>query len=276
VAVVLALLSAGIYGAADFFGGLASRRTPAIAVVLISQVSGVAILAIAWFVLPGKFYPSDVLWGVLTGIFGGAAIVALYAALAIGRMGVISPITAVLGASIPVLAGFAFGERPGAPALAGIACTFLAVALVSANLETRSISLREPGLALALFSGLCIGALFVTLSRGHHDSGLALLAVTRATSVTMLLGYALVRRESLRPAPDSLRLILAAGAFDMLANILYVAAARFGLLSLVAVLTSLYPASTVFLARVVLRERLTSSQWAGVGLAACGIVLIAV
>jgi drug/metabolite transporter (DMT)-like permease len=273
--IALALLAAGVYGAADFLGGLASRRTPATAVVVISQIAGVAVLAIAWFVLPGKFYPSDVLWGMLTGLFGGAAIVSLYAALAIGRMGVISPITAVLGASVPVLAGFALGERPAAPALAGIACTFLAVALVSANVETRSISLHEPGLGLALFSGLCIGALFVTLSRGHHDSGLALLAVTRATSVVSLIGYALVRRESLRPAPGSLRLIFAAGAFDMLANVLYIAAARFGLLSLVAVLTSLYPASTVFLARVVLQERLTPSQWAGVGLAACGIGLIA-
>ncbi len=276
MAVLLALAAAAVYGAADFFGGVASRRMPAAAVVLLSQIAGVVVLAGAWLLLPGRFYASDIGWGIAAGIAGSIAIAALYAALAVGRMGVVSPITAVIGASVPVVAGFLFGERPGALAFAGVICAFVAVALVSANAETRRVSVREPGVALALVSGLGIGALYVLLGHGQRDAGLARLAITRATSVVLLFGYALVRRESLRPAPGSLRVILGAGACDMAANVLYIASTRYGLLAVVAVLTSLYPASTVFLARIVLDERLTRSQWVGVAVAACGVVLIAI
>jgi len=275
VAVLLALVAALVYGAADFCGGIASRKTPAATVVVVSQIAGVVVLAIAWFALPGRFYPSDIVWGIGAGVAGSFAIAALYAALAVGRMGIVSPITAVIGASVPIVAGLLFGERPSTLAIVGVVCAFVAVALVSANAETKRISAREPGVALALLSGIAIGALFVLLGHGHHDAGLARLAVTRATSIVLLVGYALLRRESLRPAPGTLRITLVAGALDMLANVLYVAATRYGLLSIVAVLTALYPASTVFLASIVLHERLTRSQWVGVGLAACGVACIA-
>ena len=276
MALFLALVSATVYGAADFYGGIASRRTPPATVVVLSQLAGIVVLAIAWFALPGKFYPSDIGWGIAAGFAGSIAIAALYAALAVGRMGVVSPITAVIGASVPVLAGVFFGERPAPLAIVGLACAFVAVALVSANAETKAISLAEPGIAPALVSGVAIGALFVLLGHGHTDAGLARLAITRATSIVLLTAYALVRRESLRPAAGSMRIILAAGALDMLANVLFIAATRYGLLSIVSVLTSLYPASTVFLARVVLDEHLTRTQWIGVGLAASGVALIAI
>ena len=276
MAIGLALAAAIVYGAADFFGGLASRRTAAAAVVVLSQIAGIVVLGAAWLALPGRFYTSDIVFGIGAGIAGGTAIAALYAALAVGRMGVVSPITAVIGASVPVVFGLTIGERPSPSALAGVAAAFVAVALVSAGGETRRFSLSEPGIGLALLSGLGIGALYVLLSRGHQDAGLARLAVTRVVSVILLTTYALVRRESLRPAPGSLRLILVAGAFDMAANVLYVISTRYGMLSIVAVLTSLYPASTVFLARIVLNERLTALQWLGVGFAASGVLLIAI
>jgi len=276
MAVFLALVAATVYGAADFYGGIASRRTLPATVVVLSQFAGIVVLAVAWFVFPGRFYPSDIGWGIAAGFAGSVAIAALYAALAVGRMGVVSPITAVIGASVPVLAGFLFGERPTPLAIVGLVCAFVAVALVSANAETKRISLAEPGIALALASGCAIGALFVLLGHGHADAGLARLAITRATSVILLLAYALLRGESLRPAAGSIRIILVAGALDMLANVLFIAATRYGLLSIVSVLTSLYPASTVFLARVVLEERLTRTQWIGVGLASCGVAFIAI
>ncbi len=276
MAVFLALVSATVYGAADFYGGIASRRTPPATVVVLSQLAGIVVLAIAWFVLPGRFYPSDIGWGIAAGVAGSVAIAALYAALAVGRMGVISPITAVIGASVPVLAGFLFGERPTPLAIVGLCFAFAAVALVSANAETKRISLSEPGVMPALVSGVAIGALFVLLGHGHADAGLARLAITRATSVVILCAYALLRRESLRPAKGSMRIILVAGALDMLANVLFIASTRYGLLSIVSVLASLYPASTVFLARVVLDEHLTRTQWIGVGLAACGVAFIAI
>jgi drug/metabolite transporter (DMT)-like permease len=275
--VALALAAAIAYGAADFCGGIASRRTPAATVVVLSQLAGAPVLAVAWLAIPGggRFYTSDALWGLCAGLAGGIAIAALYAALAVGRMGVISPITAVIGASVPVLAGFALGERPSAPAVAGVALAFVAVVLVSANAETRGLSFRAPGVGLALVSGLAIGALYVFLGRGHADGTFARLAVTRVVSVAFLCVYALARREPLRPAPGALPLILGAGALDMGANVLYVLAARSGLLAIAAVLTSLYPASTVLLARLVLHERLTAWQWLGVAVAAGGIALIA-
>jgi drug/metabolite transporter (DMT)-like permease len=275
VAVLLALGAAFVYGAADFLGGIASRRTPAAAVVVLSQAAGIVVLAVAWIALPGRFYVGDLVWGALAGMAGGAAIAALYAALAIGRMGVVSPITAVIGASVPVVVGLASGERPTVSALAGLGCAFVAVALVSANAQTKAISLREPGIGLAILSGLGIGGLYVALAHGHADAGLARLAVARAVSLGMLVLYALIRRESLRPASGGLPIILLAGALDMGANVLYVLAAGRGMLAIVAVLTSLYPASTVFLALALLKERLTKTQWAGVGLAVCGVVLIA-
>ncbi len=273
--VLIALCAAVVYGAADFFGGIASRKTSAVAVVVISQLAGFAVLGLATIVLPGHFYVSDIGWGIGAGIAGGVAIAALYAALAVGRMGMVSPITAVVGASVPVAVGLATGERPALLALVGIGLAFLAVTLVSIDTETRGISLREPGLGLAIASGLGIGLLYVFLARGHADSGLAILVPTRIASLVVLLGYSVVRRESLRPAPGSLVTILVAGVFDMYANVLYVLAVRHGLLSTVAVLTSLYPASTVLLARVVLHEHLKRLQWCGVACAACGVALIA-
>jgi drug/metabolite transporter (DMT)-like permease len=122
---------------------------------------------------------------------------------------------------------------------------------------------------------LGIGTLYVALARGHADAGLARLAVARAASLVLLVVYALARRESLRPASGTLPTFLLAGALDMSANVLYILATGRGLLAIVAVLTSLYPASTVFLAWAFLKERLSPSQWAGVALAACGVALIA-
>jgi drug/metabolite transporter (DMT)-like permease len=275
--VVLALAAALAYGAADFCGGLATRRTRAAAVVIISQLGGFLVLAAAWLAFPagGRLSHDDLVYGLCVGLGGAIAITSLYAALAVGRMGVVSPITAVIGASVPVVTGFALGERPSTAAIVGVALALVAVVLVSIDAETRGFSLRSPGVVLALVSGLAIGASYVFLSLGRNDGGFDRLAIARVVSVGLLTAYALVRRQSLRPAPDALPLIFGAGALDMSANVLYVLAARAGLFAIAAVLTSLYPASTVLLARIFLHERLTRVQWCGVAFAACGVVLIA-
>jgi drug/metabolite transporter (DMT)-like permease len=275
MATLIALLAAGVYGAGDFLGGIASKRTAAAAVVVISQIAGLALYVAVLPFVPSVFRASDLPWGILAGIGGAVGIGALYAALAIGRMGIVSPITAVVGASVPVAVGLALGERPSLLELAGVALAFVAVALVSANADTLRPSIHEPGLGLALISGLGIGISLTALSRGGHGVGLALLGPTRVVSVLLLLAWAFARRESLRPATGSLPTILGAGALDMGANVLYVLATQRGMLAIVAVITSLYPASTVFLARIFLREKLTSLQWIGVACAAGGVVMIA-
>jgi drug/metabolite transporter (DMT)-like permease len=275
VAVTIALLAALTYGAADFLGGIASRRSPASVVVVFSQLAGIAVFLVSLAFVPSRFHQSDLVWGALAGLGGAVGIAALYAALAVGRMGVISPLTAVIGASVPVAVGLALGERPSAAALAGIALAFVAVVLVSADPRTLRLSFEEPGLMLAVVSGLGIGLSLVALSRSSSDSGIAALAPARVVSVALLLLWARGRRESLRVPRGALAVILGAGALDMLANVFYVVATRSGLLAVVAVITSLYPASTVFLARIFLRERLAVLQWAGVACAIAGVVLIA-
>ena len=141
--------------------------------------------------------------------------------------------------------------------------------------QTRRVAPSEPGLRLALLSGLAIGLLYVFLAQAHRDAGLAVVAASRLTSIPLLLAYALTRRESPAAAGTLWMMLALAGGLDMAANVLYVVAARAGLVAIAAVLTSLYPAATVFLARLVLGERLSGVQWAGVGCAAAGIALIA-
>jgi drug/metabolite transporter (DMT)-like permease len=273
--VAFALVSAVLYGAADFLGGVLSRRTPAIVVVALSQSAGLVVLGLALPFVPGRFDAGSLGWGIAAGVASAVGIGCLYAALARGRMGVVSPITAVVGASVPVCVGLLLGERPAAHVLAGVGFAFVAVALVSITPDVRGASAREPGVLLALVSGVGIGALYVFLSRGGPSGGLWLLAVTRVTSVALLALTALAVRQSLRPQPGSLGAIACAGALDMSANVLYVFSTRLTLLAVAAVLTSLYPASTVFLARIVLRERLSRVQWTGVACAIAGVVLIA-
>jgi drug/metabolite transporter (DMT)-like permease len=257
-------------------GGIASRKTPAEAVVVVSQVAGFAVLLAALPFVPSHIERSDLFWGLVAGLAGAVGIAALYAALAVGRMGVVSPITAVVAASVPVLAGVAIGERPTIVAGAGIVLAVIAIVLVTFDPRNARLSLAEPGVAAALASGVAIGILYVVLGRASSGAGLGLLVVARVCSVAFLAAFALgVRRESLRPARGTLRATLGAGALDMSANVLYVLATQRGMLSIVAVVTSLYPASTVMLAAGALGERLAARQWFGIACAGAGVVLIA-
>ncbi len=273
--VLIALAAAGVYGSADFLGGFASRRNAAGTVVLLSQLCGAALLALCYFLAPTPITLDDWRIGACAGVAGAGAIVALYAALAVGRMGVVSPVNAVVGASVPVVFAIGFGERPSAFAYAGVLCALVAVVLVSLDAKSGRLSLREPGVFLAVLSGIAIGVLYVTLGGAHGGAGFGRLVVTRVVSLAVLGVYLAVRREPIRPAPASMRFIAPAGVLDMGANVLFVAAAHGGLLSLVSVVTSLYPVSTVLLARFFLKESLSAVQWTGVACAIGGVVLVA-
>jgi drug/metabolite transporter (DMT)-like permease len=282
--VVLSLAAALCYGAADFCGGLASRRTSSLAVVVWSQLIGLLVLLLALPIVPGVPRPGDIAIGALCGITGAFAVALLYRALAIGVMGVVSPITAVLAAAIPVIWGFLHGERPAALALVGIGCALIAVVLVSAAAPPPDVDAPlsrkpeqhplAPGIAPALASGMAFGAFFIILAQTHADAGLFPLLGTRVVSLGLLIIGALVLRRPLRISRPGLRTIVFAGALDMAANVLYVVAAHRGALSIVVVLTSLYPAGTVALAATVLRERLARVQWVGVAAAFAGVLCI--
>lgn len=277
MSIVLALLGALIYGGADFSGGLASRRAPALAVVFGGQLAGTAVLGVLILAVPGRFDAASVLWGAAAGLSGGVALLLFYRSLATGAMTVVAPLTAVMSAIVPVVGGIAFGERPSVLALAGVALAVVAVVLVSAEhgrLPTPAM-LRGRAIAGPLLAGAGFGLLFVLLSRAAPDTGFWPLLGARGASLTLFAVVALVARRSLVPRAAPPALVVASGVGDMTANLLFVVASRLGLLSIVGVLLALYPAATVLLAMLLLRERLHPVQVAGLAVAGSGVVLIA-
>jgi drug/metabolite transporter (DMT)-like permease len=278
---LLALASALLYGAGDFTGGLATRRAGTLPVIVLSQLSGLVLLGVLLPFLPSAS-PSrtDLLWGVAAGLTGGVGVALLYRALAIGRMAVVAPTTAVCAVTVPVLASIGLGERPGPLAAAGILLGLGAIVLVSQQTaaetgspEPRPAGGLPPGVGMALVSGVAIGLFFLSLAQTRAEAGMWPILASRTTSVILFGLAAAAGRRSLR-MPGVLRLTLACGVIDMSANALYLVAAREGPLSVVVTLSSLYPASTVLLARAVLGERLNPRQVAGVGCALAAIVLI--
>jgi drug/metabolite transporter (DMT)-like permease len=201
-----------------------------------------------------------------------------YRALATGVMSVVAPVTAVTGAVVPVVAGLLLGERPGAAALVGIAIAIAAVALLAREApgeRERPTAGARQAFVLALGAGLGFGGFFVLLDRTGDDAGLWPLVASRSVTFLVMVVIALVTRAALVPRRDAIGLSLGTGVLDMAANVLFLLANREGLLAVVAVITSLYPASTIALAQLVLGERLARHQVFGLALATLAVVLIA-
>ncbi len=245
-------------------------------VTILSQGVGFVLLFGVLPFIPGHASAADYLWGAAAGACGGLGLALLYHALSIGKMGIVSPITAVLGASFPVIAGATHGEHLSLYQGVGIAAALLAVVLISTSHdETGKFEFRTAGVKEAVLSGLILGGFYILLARAGTHAGLYPLVTARLSSMGFLIVVALLARQSMRPARAALPLIAVAGAIDMSANALYVLATFHGYVSIAAVLTSLYPASTVLLAWVVLKERLQTVQYAGLLCALAGVMLIA-
>lgn len=284
MAALLALLSSISFGISDFTGGLASRRATAVSVVTVSNGLSLVVAFVLAQLLPGStLVASDMAWGAAAGAVGLAGVVFLYRGLAIGPMSVVAPITALLAAAIPLLVGTARGERPGILAFAGVVLALPAIALISrepsAEAAARGHAAITPlALATALAAGLSFGGFYVLLAQTGPDGGAWPLVAQRLASVAILVGFgavAIARGGDPLPRGSALTLGLVAGLTDIAANLAYVESTHRGLLALVAVLSSLYPATTVLLARVVLRERMGPVQVAGLGMAAGAVAFIA-
>ena len=277
MAVLLALCSATTYGVGDFFGGLAAKRAPAAAVLLWSHVTGLVLLLATTVVVAGEATAHDLSLGAAGGLGGAIGVGLLYRALSIGPMSAVAPVTALLAASVPVLVGLAQGERPAAAAIIGMVGALAAIVLVSAE---GGGSLRPSdlqGVRLALGAGLGFGIFYVALSYTDDSAGMWPLVAARTASVGVVGALALGGRVRAHvPRGRARRLTGAAGALDAAANGLYLLAVREGLLSVVSVLSSLYPASTVVLAWIVLRERFAPMQRVGLLLAIPAAALMAI
>jgi drug/metabolite transporter (DMT)-like permease len=275
---LLALTSAALYGAADFIGGFTSRRADTIAVVLISQFAGLLSLALLLPLMP-PVAPTgrDLMWGAAAGLSSSVGVALLYRGLAIGTMAIIAPTTAVCAVIVPVAVSVALGEQLSRVALAGIVLALVAIVLVaqetrrpdaSADDEraTHASPLRRlpRGLGLAFLSGIAIGGFFLFLARARPEAALWPMLVSRGSSVVLFGIIAMVSGRSLRMPVTAAGMAIGGGIVDMAANTLYLIATWSGSLSVIVTLASLYPASTVMLARVFLRERLNRVQLAGV------------
>ncbi len=273
VAVLLALVSSAVWGTADFGGGLLSRRLPAAAVTAWSQTAGMLAAVLAVTVLHAwQPVGAWTAWSVMAGACGALGLVLFYRALATGTMGVVSPIAA-LGAVVPVGAGLLAGERPSSLQVVGIVVALTGAVLASGPELAGGAGAESVVLAAA--AGALFGGALLGIQHGAQQASLLTLAGMRATSVVGFLTVALLRRTLGGVRGGDLPALAAVGVADVLANLCYAVATTIGLVSVVSVLSTLYPVATVLLARWVLRERLRLVQLVGVGVALGGVALLA-
>ena len=296
MALMLALGAGLTFGVADFTGGLAAKRASATAVTFVSQAIGLVVLLPLMGVLPGVPSIDAFVSGGVAGIAGALGVVAYLRALALGPMGVVAPLASVVGVMVPVAVGVVAGERPSVLAALGIAVGLVAITVVAGGgrpsgehrgaapvagqrpVRARLSELvggQRRGPLLALAGGAAFGVFFVLLDLTPPGSGLWPLVGARIASLALMGGAVAVAGRTL-PARDALPMVAASGALDMLANILFLLATRAGLLTISALLASLYPVVVVVLARQLLSERLRRPQVVAVLLALLAVGAITV
>ena len=274
---LLALLSAVMVGGADFLGGITSRRARPVVVAATSQVLGLSVavpIALVWWA--DDLHGQDVALSLAGGIAVGVGFVFFYAAMAGGLISLAAPVAAVVGAVLPVAVGFVRGERPGAAAVMGVVLALVAIAIVSiapmpsapgADAAARTV-------ALGAAAGFCFGFFFVLFAGIDEDAGLAPLPIYRVASAAVLVAVAAAMRIHVGEARPVARRALAISTLEVLATVPLLLALQRGPLVIAAVVASLYPVTTVILARGLLHERLSRPQLAGVALALAAVVLV--
>ncbi len=279
MAVVLGLLVAASFGTGDFFGGRASTRASTVAVLLVAQmVAAVGGLIVA-LVVSARVGGADLAWGAAAGVANAVGLGLLYQGLARFRVGVVAPLTAVVGALVPVVWALARGERPSTLVLVGAACAIAAGGMIARETDDATDGPPRPrGVPIAIAAGACLGTSLVFFAETGKGSGFWPVFTARVSGL-VIVGIAVLvlraRGSLTRPDRHSTRLAASAGTLDLTATTILLAAVRRGLLVVVAPVASLAPAFTVMWASVILHERVSREQYAGLALALVGLVLVA-
>lgn len=273
--VILGFATSLVYGFADFFGAIASRKIKAVTVTFVAGLSGLAFLLALSIAMGANFSQEAIFWGVLAGVASAAAMSALYASLAIGPISILSPLSAVVSAVVPMLVGFAQGDRFSIWGLLALAAILVAIFLVGfvPGDDVRLPSAK--GLILGTAAGVGIGIVLICIDQAPADSGLASVILLRAVAATLLGAFTLIMflrsrqaaSQVAKPARVPLKLwfaVVLAGLFDSSANVFFLLASRIGSLSVVSVLTALYPLGTIILARIFLKEKIAKTQMIGI------------
>jgi drug/metabolite transporter (DMT)-like permease len=273
--ILLALTSACVWGAGDFSGGFASRRNNQFQVLALAALSGIAVL-LAAAALRGESLPSpaSTLWAMLAGVSGALGLAALYRGLSLGHAASVAPTAAVIGAVLPVaFSGFVEG-LPGMARLAGFALACLGIWLVSQT-TPQDIAVSRAGFVLACLAGVGFGGFFIFIAQVERGLVFTPLIVTRCITLCVALLLLRMRRLPWGPVtPNPTALV--AGVLDAGGNVFYLLAKQFTRLDVAAVLSSLYPASTVLLSCILLKEKVTRTQWFGVAVCLAAIVFITI
>lgn len=275
MAIFVGLIVAAFYGTGDFLGGIGSRESNTITVLALAQVVAVVIAAAVAIICGGPFTATAALLGVGAGALNVTALGCLYQGLAIGQIGEVAPVAAVVGAVIPVTWGLVTGERPGAVALVGCGLAILAAGLITLERDERKGLRVGRAVLLALAAGIGFGVSFILFAKASRHTGFWPVLSARLTA---MLGVAVVLLVVHAPRTVKRRpggLAVGAGVLDVTATILQIVAVRLGLVAIVAPIASLAPAFTVVGAWWFLKERASKIQMAGVGLALLGLALIA-
>lgn len=275
ITVLLALGSALAYGASDFVGGYVSRRTPAWGVAFVVQTASAAAMLLVVLLDPRSPSVHDLAWGLLSGVGSGVGISFLFRGFAAGRMSVVAPLSAVGAAVIPVAVGLAGGERPGFLVLAGVVVALPGIWLVSVGESAPGEEAGAPrsaadsGVLDGVLAGIGFSGTFIGLGRIGEDPGYWPLVTSQAMSAVTVVVLATVMGVRLFPIPRTAWRAWFGGPLGSTALVLFRAAASSGLLTVAVVITSLYPATTILLAVLLLKERITRLQ--GVGLSLCAV-----
>ena len=290
--VVVGLTSALVFGTADFLGGLSTKRLGAVLATGIAASVGIVVFLLLALAIPGTWSWEAVGYGALSGVLGAIAIGLLYACLAIGPMSILSPLTALVSAIVPLAVAIALGDRIELLGWIGLGVGLIAVVFVGFVPEKGAVRPRVRGIVMAIGSGIAIGGFLIVIDRAPDDSGIIPLIANRTTNAAIMLSLAGIialiaaaRRRSAtgaerpRRAPGVLRtglwLALLCGIVDAIANGGLLWGVRIGELSVMAVLTALYPIGTIVLARIVLKERIAPIQYVGLVLAIGASALLA-